>query len=131
MADVHPTPGANGRSAVERKLASARARLFTRLDELERRVERARAKLDVRNLIRAHPWPALGIALTAGAIVGNAAGGKDAGRFGKQLAALITGLAAHGVRAAATRMIVDKVRGRGPAAIATAPAPAPAPGQAS
>ena len=108
MADVSPGNGTDGRSAVDRKLASARARLFTRLDELERRVTRARGKFDPRALIVKHPLPAVAIALACGLLVGGSHTSKS--RLGNQLGALITALAAHALRTVVTRWAVERFR---------------------
>jgi hypothetical protein len=104
--DVSEPP--NPRRAVERKLAGARARLFARLDELGRRVAKARDAVDVPQLIRDHPLAAVGISLSIGALVGLPRGN---GRLRRELTALLTALAVNAVRSSVSDWLLDQLRG--------------------
>lgn len=53
----------------DRRVEEARASLLARVEEIARRVHDAREKLDIRAKIIAHPWPAVGIAFAAGALL--------------------------------------------------------------
>jgi len=116
-------PPADERRAVERKLSRARARLFARIDELGRRVAKAKNAVDVAQVIRDHPFTAVGIALSAGVLVGlprrHTAGGKVRG----QLSALITAIAINAVRSSVSGWVLDQLRGTpSPSHAGTAPA---------
>jgi ElaB/YqjD/DUF883 family membrane-anchored ribosome-binding protein len=57
-------------AAAKLDIAATRARMSGTIAEIEQRVsgtfERAREKVDVIELVRQHPWPALAVALAAG-----------------------------------------------------------------
>lgn len=53
----------------DRRVEQARASLLARVEEIGRRFQDARDKLDIRSKIAAHPWPAVGIAFAAGALL--------------------------------------------------------------
>ena len=53
----------------DRRVEEARESLLARVEEIARRVQQARDKLDIRAKIAAHPWPAVGIAFAAGALL--------------------------------------------------------------
>ena len=95
------------RRAVDRKLSQARARLFARLDELGRRVTKARDSVDVARMIREHPLVAVGLAFSVGMIAGVRRG---QGRIGGQVFALVTGLAVSAARSAVTDWLLERVR---------------------
>jgi hypothetical protein len=54
----------------ERHIEEAKASLLARMEELGRRMQEAREKLDLRAHIAAHPLPAIGIAFAAGLVLG-------------------------------------------------------------
>ena len=112
MPPTHPSP-ADERVRIDRKLWHARTRLLDRLEELTRRVSKARSAMDVKQIIRDHPWTAVGIGLAAGVLAGLPKGGKSH-RAGSQVAALVTAVAAQAVRAAVSGWFVGQL-GRGPA----------------
>lgn len=100
------------RRAVERKLSRARARLFARIDELGRRVSKARNAVDVAQIIRDHPFTAVGVALSAGVLAGLPRGHKTgAGKIRNQLSALITAVAVSALRSSISGWVLDQVRG--------------------
>jgi ElaB/YqjD/DUF883 family membrane-anchored ribosome-binding protein len=104
---VSDTGHGSQRRAVERKLSAARASLFARLDELGRRVTRARDSVDVARMIRQHPFTAVGIAFSVGLIAGFPRG---TGRIGGQVVALATGLAATAARSAISDWLLERIR---------------------
>ena len=53
----------------DRRVEEARQDLLARVEEIARRVQDARDKIDIRAKIAAHPWPAIGIALAAGVLL--------------------------------------------------------------
>jgi ElaB/YqjD/DUF883 family membrane-anchored ribosome-binding protein len=107
------SPGADERRAVERKLSRARARLFARIDELGRRVSKARNAVDVAQIIRDHPFTAVGVALSAGLLAGLPRSHKKGGasKVRNQLSALITAVAVSALRSSVSGWILDQVRG--------------------
>lgn len=65
-----PSSAADEMRAVEHRLAIARNRMMRRLVEVSRRVDSAKAKMDVGRIIGDHPWPAVGIAAGVGGLLG-------------------------------------------------------------
>lgn len=53
----------------DRRVEAARADLLAHVEELARRVQDMRAKLDIKSKIAANPWPAVGIAFAVGALL--------------------------------------------------------------
>ena len=53
----------------DRHIEEARESLLARVEEIGRRLHDAREKLDIKAKIAAHPWPAVGIAFAAGALL--------------------------------------------------------------
>lgn len=79
-------------------------RLGSRFDELRRRFEEAREKLDVRGYIADHPWRAIAVGLLAGVVLGSFGGGHAEKRRrereperGKITEAAIAGISALGM----------------------------------
>jgi hypothetical protein len=62
--------------AAQARLEAAKESLTHRFEELHRRFNEAKHKLSVTDQIAAHPWPAVGIALAVGALLGFSSGGK-------------------------------------------------------
>lgn len=54
----------------DRRVEQAKASLRSRVELLERRFVEVRHRLDVPDRIRRHPWPAVGIAIAVGAVLG-------------------------------------------------------------
>jgi ElaB/YqjD/DUF883 family membrane-anchored ribosome-binding protein len=100
-----PDRGTARRNA-ERKLSSARARLFARLDEVGRRVNKARDSVDIARMIREHPFTAVGIAFAAGLLV---ALPRSQSRIGGQVTGLVMGLAVTAARSAITDWVLARV----------------------
>jgi hypothetical protein len=105
---AEPERPVDERRAVDRKLSRARARLFTRLDELGRRVEKAKDAVDVAKIVREHPFLTVGVAFSAGMLL---ALPKGKGRIGREITAMIMGMAAHAGRTALQSWLLDHVRG--------------------
>jgi ElaB/YqjD/DUF883 family membrane-anchored ribosome-binding protein len=118
-------PVADERRAVERKLSRARARLFARIDELGKRVSKARNAVDVAQIIRDHPFTAVTIALSAGVLAGLPRSHKQGGasKVRNQLSALITAVAVSALRSSVSGWILDQLR-------AAPSSAAPSPGSA-
>jgi hypothetical protein len=93
MADELPEHDdlAEEKREAEHKLAVARWRLFSRLDEVGRRVRKVRSAIDVAQIVRNHPLAAIGVGLAAGALIGFPRRSKQ-GFLGAQLTALVTAL---------------------------------------
>jgi hypothetical protein len=64
----------------DREIEDAKASLMARVEELGRRIQDARHKLDVPAHIAAHPKLAVGVAFALGALFGLAGGGKPRAR---------------------------------------------------
>ncbi|MDB4952508.1 MAG: hypothetical protein JWO36_77 [Myxococcales bacterium] len=62
--------------AAQARLEAAKESLTERFEELHRRFNEAKHKLSLPEQIVAHPWPAVGIALAVGALLGFSSGGK-------------------------------------------------------
>jgi hypothetical protein len=112
---AHPTVPPSGSPAdervrVDRKLWYARTRMLDRLEELTRRVSRARSAMDLAQIIRDHPFTAVGIGLAAGLLLGLPRSGTPR----RQIAALITAIAAQAARTAVAGYVGSRL-GRGPA----------------
>lgn len=119
MAAHSPPHPVDERSAVERKLSHARAQLFSRIDELGRRVTKARNAVDVAQIIRDHPLVAVGVAMSAGVLLGLPRG---KGKVRTELSALIMAIAAGAVRTTVTSWVLDHIRGPSTEPTWTAPA---------
>ena len=112
---AHPTVPPSGSPVdehvrVDRKLWHARTRMLDRLEELTRRVSRARSAMDVAQIIRDHPLTAVGIGFAAGVLLGLPKSGKPR----RQVSALITAIAAQAARTAVASYLGSRL-GRGPA----------------
>lgn len=97
-----PPSAADEMRAVEHRLAIARNRMIRRLIEVSRRVDHAREKMDVGRIIGGHPFPAVGAAACAGALLalpGKRGSGKRSvpGRLGGLVAALAFALVKDGL----------------------------------
>lgn len=64
----------------DRRVEEARESLLARVEELGRRLHDVREKLDIKSKIAAHPWPAVGIALAAGALLAFPSGSSKRSR---------------------------------------------------
>lgn len=98
----------------ERQIAEARASLMEHLGELGRRFRAARARLDLRGQIAAHPLASVGAAFAVGALLGLRRGGKRAAEEGGIGRAVGAALVALGVRLAkelALRGATEAARG--------------------
>jgi ElaB/YqjD/DUF883 family membrane-anchored ribosome-binding protein len=109
-AEHKPESPAAAKIAVERKLDRVRARLFSRIDEVGRRVRKVKSAVDVMQIVRDHPFAAVGIGLAAGALVGLPRISRQ-GVLGTQLTGLVTGLATQAVKASVGAWILAQVRG--------------------
>jgi len=73
-----------------------------RAEELKHKLDEARARIDLSGQIRRHPWPAIGIALAAGALAGLSAGRsappRGRGKLGGAAMTALGTLALHLVR---------------------------------
>ena len=69
-------------AAIVREMDATRARMARDIDQLEsraaERVQAVKQHLDVGQLVREHPWPALGAAVVLGAIIGGSGVDKKA-----------------------------------------------------
>lgn len=102
---------------VEHRMAVARNRLFRRLAEVSRRVDHAKEKLDVREMIRKHEWIAVGASVAVGALLALPGSGKKArvatpgktvpARMGSMLAAVGVALAKDAIMAYAKRTFTE------------------------
>jgi ElaB/YqjD/DUF883 family membrane-anchored ribosome-binding protein len=61
---------------LDREIARTRARMIERLQELDRRIGKAKAALNVAELIRKHPLAATGLSAAAGALIAMSRGGS-------------------------------------------------------
>lgn len=68
MASISPPP--------DPQIAEAKASMFARMDELSRRFQTAKAAVDLRSHIQAHPLAAAGIAFAAGLMLGARSAGR-------------------------------------------------------
>lgn len=98
-------------SSVRHDIAQSRERMTETIDEIDiqisERVTAAKRKVDVMRLAREHPWPALGVALALGTLIGGTAADEKA-------AAATASAAKRAARAAAdgTKNLVAKVKTR-------------------
>jgi uncharacterized membrane protein YdfJ with MMPL/SSD domain len=73
-----------------------------RAEQLKHKLDDARAWIDLSGQVRRHPWPALGLALAAGALAGLGAGRRAQARarrtLGSTAMAMLGTIALHAVR---------------------------------
>jgi hypothetical protein len=100
-------------ASIRREMADARTEMAQTADALkERASEKVRAvkgRLDVAQVIREHPWPALGAAVVLGAVIGQS-GADETAASATATAAKRASLATAG----AAKLAVKKVRRRDP-----------------
>ena len=98
-------------SSVRHDIAASRERMTETIDEIDiqisERVTAAKRKVDVMRLAREHPWPALGVALALGTLIGGT--GAD-----EKAAAATASAAKRAARATSdgTKNLVAKVKSR-------------------
>lgn len=77
---------ANSSSDVRREIARTRERMSETIDQIDteiaERVGAAKRKVDVMQLAREHPWPALGVAVAIGALIGGSGADEKAAAAG-------------------------------------------------
>ncbi|MFL5604962.1 MAG: hypothetical protein ACJ8AD_00820, partial [Gemmatimonadaceae bacterium] len=97
-------------AAAREEVSRTRAQISDTIDEIETRittpVKAVKARLDVAQLVRDHPWPALAVAVGAGVLVSTSGADAKAATMAKAKA---TDAAAAAARAA--RDLPDNARG--------------------
>jgi len=92
-------------AAAKLEIAATRERMSGTIAEIEQRVsgtmERAKQKVDVIDLVKRHPWPALAAALVAGVALGATGADRRAARATARAAKSAPGAAKRGVGRAA------------------------------
>ncbi|MBA3539854.1 MAG: hypothetical protein H0T79_09510 [Deltaproteobacteria bacterium] len=94
--------------AAEERVEEAKASLEAKVDELGRRFRATKAKMDVRERVIAHPWPAVGIAAGAGLLLG-VLGKSSARRSASVSSQPIDGIMTEGKQKSAFRTLLGVI----------------------
>lgn len=109
--DRRPEAVGGERVRAGREPSRARTSLLDRLDELTRRLSRARSAPDVAQIIRDDPWLGVGAGFAAGAVLGLIRSRADR-RTGTEVAALGAAIVAQTLRAAISSWLAGQLRRR-------------------